>query len=201
MTVAQVVNILYSLVDRMYIGHIPGVGHISLTGMGLTLPLISIVLAFANLGGMGGKPPVLHLPGQRGGGAGQRRHGQHPVPAVVLWICHPSGDHPLFGPHSHLRAEPGSKGSRHRHHHRPGLFGGVGAELPHREEIAASLASVPPAPPMGPPAAHYHAGAVRLLHQHHQLPGADCVQQGAAHLRRRPVRGGHDHHQLSAIGC
>lgn len=56
MTVAQVVNILYSLVDRMYIGHIPGVGHTSLTGMGLTLPLISIVLAFANLGGMGGSP-------------------------------------------------------------------------------------------------------------------------------------------------
>lgn len=56
MTVAQVVNILYSLVDRMYIGHIPGVGHTSLTGTGLTLPLISIVLAFANLGGMGGSP-------------------------------------------------------------------------------------------------------------------------------------------------
>ena len=56
MTVAQVVNILYSLVDRMYIGHIPGVGHTSLTGMGLTLPLITIVLAFANLGGMGGSP-------------------------------------------------------------------------------------------------------------------------------------------------
>lgn len=56
MTVAQVVNILYSLVDRMYIGHIPGVGHTSLTGMGLTLPLISIVMAFANLGGMGGSP-------------------------------------------------------------------------------------------------------------------------------------------------
>lgn len=56
MTVAQVVNILYSLVDRMYIGHVPGVGHTSLTGMGLTLPLISIVLAFANLGGMGGSP-------------------------------------------------------------------------------------------------------------------------------------------------
>lgn len=56
MTVAQVVNILYSLVDRMYIGHIPGVGHTSLTGMGLTLPLITIVMAFANLGGMGGSP-------------------------------------------------------------------------------------------------------------------------------------------------
>lgn len=56
MTVAQVVNILYSLVDRMYIGHVPGVGHTSLTGMGLTLPLISIVPAFANLGGMGGSP-------------------------------------------------------------------------------------------------------------------------------------------------
>lgn len=56
MTVAQLVNILYSLVDRMYIGHIPGVGHTSLTGMGLTLPLITIVMAFANLGGMGGSP-------------------------------------------------------------------------------------------------------------------------------------------------
>lgn len=56
MTVAQVVNILYSLVDRMYIGHIPDVGHTSLTGMGLTFPLITIVMAFANLGGMGGSP-------------------------------------------------------------------------------------------------------------------------------------------------
>lgn len=69
MTVAQVVNILYSLVDRMYIGHIPGVGHTSLTGMGLTLPLISIVLAFANLGGMGGSPLCSIY---RGKGEGER---------------------------------------------------------------------------------------------------------------------------------
>lgn len=56
MMAAQLINILYSVVDRMYLGHIPGVGRLSLTGLGLCLPIISIVMAFANLCGMGGAP-------------------------------------------------------------------------------------------------------------------------------------------------
>jgi len=53
---AQLVNVLYSVVDRMYIGHIPGVGSLALTGLGLTMPVVSIVTAFASLCGTGGGP-------------------------------------------------------------------------------------------------------------------------------------------------
>lgn len=56
MTLAQVVNILYSVVDRIYLGRIPNVGHLALTGLGITMPIISILLAFANLCGVGGAP-------------------------------------------------------------------------------------------------------------------------------------------------
>ena len=43
MTLAQLINVLYNVVDRMYIGHIPETGMISLTGLGVTFPLIMIV--------------------------------------------------------------------------------------------------------------------------------------------------------------
>ena len=56
MMLAQLVNVLYNVVDRMYIGHIPGEGAIALTGLGLAMPLISIITAFANLCGTGGGP-------------------------------------------------------------------------------------------------------------------------------------------------
>ncbi len=53
---AQMINLLYNLVDRMYIGHIPQVGATALTGVGVTLPLIVIISAFSMLVGMGGSP-------------------------------------------------------------------------------------------------------------------------------------------------
>jgi len=53
---AQLVNVLYSVVDRMYIGHIPGVGSLALTGLGLTMPIVCIVTAFSALFGTGGGP-------------------------------------------------------------------------------------------------------------------------------------------------
>ena len=53
---AQVINVLYSLVDRMYIGHIEGVGKQALTGVGVCLPLIMIITAFAALVSMGAAP-------------------------------------------------------------------------------------------------------------------------------------------------
>ena len=56
MIFAQLVNVLYSVVDRMYIGHLPEVSAAALTGIGLTFPIISIVTAFANLFGTGGAP-------------------------------------------------------------------------------------------------------------------------------------------------
>lgn len=56
MTLAQMVNLLYNIVDRMYIGRIPGTGDLALTGLGICFPIIMILNAFANLYGMGGAP-------------------------------------------------------------------------------------------------------------------------------------------------
>lgn len=53
---SQVINALYNVVDRMYIGHIPEIGAAALTGVGVSFPIIMIVSAFAALVGMGGAP-------------------------------------------------------------------------------------------------------------------------------------------------
>ncbi len=53
---AQVVNVFYNVVDRIYIGHIPHTGKLSLTGLGVCMPLIMLISAFAALAGMGGAP-------------------------------------------------------------------------------------------------------------------------------------------------
>lgn len=54
--VAQLINVVYNLVDRIYIGHIPDVGAQALTGLGLSLPVILLIQAFSALVGMGGAP-------------------------------------------------------------------------------------------------------------------------------------------------
>lgn len=53
---AQLINMLYNIVDRIYIGHIPKAGAMALTGVGVCMPLIMIVAAFAALVGNGGSP-------------------------------------------------------------------------------------------------------------------------------------------------
>ena len=53
---AQIINMLYNIVDRIYIGHIPEVGAMALTGVGVCMPLIMIVTAFAAFVGYGGAP-------------------------------------------------------------------------------------------------------------------------------------------------
>ena len=53
---AQLINMLYNIVDRIYIGHIPDIGAAALTGVGVCMPLIMIVSAFAALVGYGGAP-------------------------------------------------------------------------------------------------------------------------------------------------
>ena len=55
---AQLINMLYNIVDRMYIGHIKDVGALALTGVGVCMPLIMIISAFAALVGNGGAPRV-----------------------------------------------------------------------------------------------------------------------------------------------
>ncbi|MCD8118240.1 MAG: MATE family efflux transporter [Lachnospiraceae bacterium] len=56
MTLAQLINVLYNIIDRIYIGHIDGASSEALTGVGLTLPIITIITAFTNLFGTGGAP-------------------------------------------------------------------------------------------------------------------------------------------------
>lgn len=54
--IAQLINLLYNIVDRIYIGHIPDTGAMALTGVGVCLPIIMLVSAFACLAGFGGAP-------------------------------------------------------------------------------------------------------------------------------------------------
>lgn len=61
---AQIINLLYNLVDRMYIGHIPEVGAMALTGVGVTFPIIMLISAFAALVSMGGAPKASIMMGK-----------------------------------------------------------------------------------------------------------------------------------------
>ena len=62
---AQLINMLYNIVDRIYIGHIPDIGATALTGVGVCMPLIMIVSAFAALVGYGGAPRASIYMGKR----------------------------------------------------------------------------------------------------------------------------------------
>mgnify|MGYP000150293696 CR=1 FL=1 len=62
--VAQVVNLLYNIVDRIYIGHIAGIGAAALTGVGLFTPILMLLNAFAMLIGAGGAPRTAIALGQ-----------------------------------------------------------------------------------------------------------------------------------------
>lgn len=61
---AQIINMLYNIVDRIYIGHIPAIGDMALTGVGVCMPLIMIVTAFAAFAGYGGAPRASIYMGQ-----------------------------------------------------------------------------------------------------------------------------------------
>ena len=61
---AQLVNVLYNIVDRVYIGHLPDIGAAALTGAGVTMPAIMIISAFAALVSSGGAPRVSMLMGR-----------------------------------------------------------------------------------------------------------------------------------------
>ena len=66
MILAELVNLLYSMVDRIYIGHIPGEGSVALTGLGLCFPIISLISAFARLFGFNGGAPLCAMARGRG---------------------------------------------------------------------------------------------------------------------------------------
>jgi len=62
--VGQVINLLYNIVDRIYIGHIPEIGGTALTGVGLFTPILMLITAFAMLAGAGGAPRAAIAMGQ-----------------------------------------------------------------------------------------------------------------------------------------
>ena len=68
--VAEIVNLLYNMVDRIYIGHIPYVGSTALTGLGLCFPIISLISAFARLYGFNGGAPLSSMARGRGDNEG-----------------------------------------------------------------------------------------------------------------------------------
>lgn len=70
--IAQIVNLLYNLVDRVYIGHIEGIGRDALTGVGVCFPILTAVSAFASLIGGGGAPLASIRLGQKDESAARR---------------------------------------------------------------------------------------------------------------------------------
>ena len=96
MTAAQLINVLYSVVDRVYLGRLPG--HLALTGLGLTIPIVSIIMGFANLCGTGGAPLCSIKRGQGDNEEAERVLGNAftlllifgaAVTAVFLWFKQP----------------------------------------------------------------------------------------------------------------
>lgn len=87
--IAQVVNTLYSIVDRIYIGHMPGVGQDALTGIGLCLPIVTAVSAFSALIGYGGAPLSSILRGQQDPDGAERVLGNSVSALMVLGIAVP----------------------------------------------------------------------------------------------------------------
>ena len=77
-------NLLYNIVDRIYIGHIAGIGAAALTGVGLFTPILMLLNAFAMLVGAGGAPRTAIARGAGGQAAGRKDRLQQLYRADVL---------------------------------------------------------------------------------------------------------------------
>lgn len=82
--IAQIVNVLYNMVDRMYIGHIPEIGADALTGVGVTMPLIMAISAFAALVSMGGAPRASIMMGRKNKEAAEKILGNCTVALILV---------------------------------------------------------------------------------------------------------------------
>ncbi len=83
---AQIINMLYNIVDRIYIGHIPEVGDMALTGVGVCMPLIMIVTAFAAFAGFGGAPRASIFMGKRDHASAEKTLGNCFVVQIVISV-------------------------------------------------------------------------------------------------------------------
>ena len=88
--IAQLVNLLYNLVDRIYIGHIREVGDIALTGLGLCFPVLMMVTAFAMLIGSGGAPRAAIYMGKGDNETAERILGNSVTSLIVISVVLPS---------------------------------------------------------------------------------------------------------------
>ena len=90
---AQMINMLYNIIDRIYIGHIPGSGALALTGVGVCMPLIMIISAFAALVGNGGAPRASILMGKKD------LYSWKLFYDADHYLCDPDFDHVLWKPY------------------------------------------------------------------------------------------------------
>ena len=81
---AQIVQMLYNVVDRVYIGHLPGSDGLALTGIGLSFPIVTLIMAFTQLLGAGGTP-LFSMSGRRR--AGKEDHGKRLLNAAWVFRC------------------------------------------------------------------------------------------------------------------
>lgn len=81
---AQIINVLYNMVDRMYIGHIPKIGSDALTGVGVTMPVIMAISAFAALVSMGGAPRASIMMGKNDKDAAEKILGNCTLMLVIM---------------------------------------------------------------------------------------------------------------------
>lgn len=82
--VAQIINMLYNIVDRIYIGHMPEGGSLALTGLGVCMPIIMVVSAFAALVSMGGAPRASIAMGRGDNGAAERILGNCFILQIII---------------------------------------------------------------------------------------------------------------------
>lgn len=82
--IAQLINMLYNIVDRIYIGHIPEIGATALTGVGVCMPLIMIVSAFAALVGYGGAPRASIFMGKKDNESAEKTLGNCFVVQIII---------------------------------------------------------------------------------------------------------------------
>ncbi len=83
---AQIINMLYNIVDRIYIGHIPDIGTLALTGVGVCMPLIMIVTAFSAFTGYGGAPRASIFMGKGDQESAERTLGNGFVLQIIISV-------------------------------------------------------------------------------------------------------------------
>ncbi len=84
--IAQLVNILYNIIDRIYIGHLPDIGATALTGVGVTFPIIMVISAFSALIGMGGAPRAAIKMGEKDDEAAENILGNCLTALIVISV-------------------------------------------------------------------------------------------------------------------